>query len=324
VSPLLLLVAVLAFAWSIGAHYTGACMGMPFASGSVRLWPALVMMAVLAMMGATVASHGVERTVGLDLVAARHVTVGAGLIIILVGFLLTTVYTTLRVPTSTIQILVFSLAGVALGARIQVDWATVARLAVIWVLAPPVASGLGYAFTKGLDRLGVGRPRPGGPGAGTRPGVWPLLLVAVGALASFTMGANDVSNATGVLVMTRSFNVWMAGFLGGIGLVVGVLTWGKPLLKTVAFDIVHVDLAMATAAQFVQALVVLMAVSLGLFTSMNQALVGAMTGAGLARGEGKVEWGTVKNIVKGWLIGAPSGLVLGFLAARLLAPWVPL
>ncbi len=62
------------------------------------------------------------------------------------------------------------------------------------------------------------------------------------------------------------------------------MTWGKPLLRRVAFEIVDVDRAMATAAQLVQAAVVLVAVAFGFFTSMNQALVGAMAGAGFARG----------------------------------------
>jgi PiT family inorganic phosphate transporter len=316
----------LAFAWSIGAHYTGACMGMSYGSGSIRLWPALAIMAVLALAGAAVASHRVELTVGLHIIDARQVTLVGAIVILVVAFALTTVYTAARLPTSTIQILVFSVAGMALGGGIAIYWGTILRLAVIWVIAPPVAMGLGYLFTRALDR--IVRERPRGPGGGTGQGsvglglgIWPSLLVLMGAAASFTMGGNDVSNATGMLVMTGSFNVWAAGLMGGAGLFIGVLTWGRPLLKTVAFDIVHVDLPMATAAQLVQAVVVFSAVLFGFFTSMNQALVGAMTGAGLARGQASVQWGTVNNIVKGWLVGPPSGLALGFLCAHLAAVW---
>ena len=79
----------------------------------------------------------------------------------------------------------------------------------------------------------------------------------VGALASFTMGSNDVANATGSLVGTGTFSPLTAGLLGGLGLAVGVLPWGRPLLQKVAFDIVTVDRPMATAAQLVQATVVL-------------------------------------------------------------------
>ena len=50
---------------------------------------------------------------------------------------------------------------------------------------------------------------------------------------------------------------------------------------------------MATAAQLVQAAVVLAAVAFGFFTSMNQALVGAMAGAGFARGRETVHLATL-------------------------------
>ncbi len=77
------------------------------------------------------------------------------------------------------------------------------------------------------------------------------------------MGANDVSNATGVFLSTVLWGSLAAGLIGGAGLALGVLICGKPLLERVAFDMVRMDLPMATAAQLVQALVVLTAVSLG-------------------------------------------------------------
>jgi phosphate/sulfate permease len=95
-------------------------------------------------------------------------------------------------------------------------------------------------------------------------------------LASFTMGANDVSNASAALVATRTTGPLLAGVIGGVGLAVGVLVFGGPLLKRVAFDIVKVDASMAVAAQLVQVAVVMTAASGGYFTSMNQALVAAI------------------------------------------------
>jgi PiT family inorganic phosphate transporter len=106
--------------------------------------------------------------------------------------------------------------------------------------------------------------------------------------------------------------------LGGIGLAVGVLTYGRPLLSRVAFEIVHVDRTMATAAQAVQGGVVLVTVAFGLFTSMNQALVGSMAGAGLARGRQTVDAVTLVAILRGWLLGPAAGLAVAFLVAHLL------
>lgn len=69
---------------------------------------------------------------------------------------------------------------------------------------------------------------------------------------------------------------------------------------------------MASAAQLVQAVVVLSAVVFGFFTSMNQALVGAMAGAGIARGRHSVHASTLMGILRAWVIGPGAGFVLAY------------
>ena len=365
--PALLFVVVVAFAWNLGVHYTGAVMGMPYAARAIALWPALALIAALTVLGATFASGGVEETVGRHIIAERLVTVPDAIAIVLAAGALTMLYNYLRIPTSTIQILVACIVGVGSAGGIPIEWRTIGTLAVIWVAAPFVACGLGFAFTRLLDlvippeaaraevqaqlataaaeeRQGV--PDPGiaaraipalalahhlplqvisaAEGAGVsgkprgKPGrttllalrVLPLLLVLVGIFASFVLGANDVSNATGAFILTHQLPLMLAGLIGGLAMAVGTLTWGKRILHTVAFDVVKMDLTMASAAQGVQALVVLIAVTQGYFTSMNQALIGAMAGTGLARGRETVQRQQIVAILRGWLIGPVSGLAL--------------
>jgi PiT family inorganic phosphate transporter len=294
-----------AFAWSMGAHYTGACMGMPHAAGSVKASAALWLMAPLTLLGAAFLSGKVLVNVGHNILAGGALATGPALAAIAAAFLLTALFNKLLIPTSTIQILVFSLIGAGLAAGAGVRWDTVGRLAVLWALAPVAACGLGWLFTRLFDAL------PGFAASGAA-GAIGKALVLVGAAASLTMGANDVSNATAVFVSTGFTGPFAAGVVGGLGLALGVLTWGRPLLKRVAFDIVKLDLSMATAAQLVQALVVLSAVFFGYFTSMNQALVGALAGAGLARGRRTIDAKVVKGILRGWAVGPAAGLALGF------------
>lgn len=308
--PDIVLVAVaLAFAWSMGAHYTGACMGMPYATHSIRLRPALALMAALTLLGAAFLSHRVLANIGHNILARGSIGDVPAIIIIAAAFLLTTLFTQRRIPTSTIQILVFCVIGVGAALGLAIRWRTIWHLAVLWVLAPIIACALGFLFTKLFDRM----PAFAASGAAGTIG---RALVAVGAAASLTMGANDVSNATAVFLTTGFSGPFLAGLIGGIGLAVGVLTWGRPLLERVAFDVVKMDMAMATAAQLVQALVVLSAVFFGYFTSMNQALIGAMAGAGLARGRETIDRKVVLAILRGWIIGPGAGAALGYVAAR--------
>jgi PiT family inorganic phosphate transporter len=324
--PVVLGLLAVAFAYSIGAHYTGACMGMPVALHALSGRSALLIMAPLALLGAALASHGVERTVGRHLLSGPGLSVTGLVVVVGTAFLLTSLFNRWRLPTSTIQILVFTMAGAGLGAGVGVHWPTVETLLVIWAAAPVVALASGYLLTRVLDRvpgmLPAEQPARPGPGDGAAPaGSRPLAaaLVAVGALASFTMGGNDVANATGALVGSHTLGPYTAGLLGGAGLAAGVLLWGRPLLQRVAFDVVTVDRPMATAAQLVQAAVVLAAVGFGFFTSMNQALVGAMAGAGAARGRRTVHGRVVRGILGGWLVGPAAGLALGYAFTRLAA-----
>ncbi len=302
----LLLVAI-AFAWSIGAHYTGACMGMAYAAKAVRLRTALLLMVPATFAGAALASGAVEATVGGQLLAGGPVAVPLAVTIVAGALILTTLYNSLKLPTSTIQILVFSVAGAGLAAGVPVRWDTIGRLLGVWVVVPPAALALGYVVTR------LTQPRTETTTASSATfAVLGTVLVTAGVGVSFVMGANDVSNASGAILMTGLLSPLVAAMLGGAGLVLGILTWGRPLLVRVAFETVSLDRRTSAIAQFVQGALVLSAVVTGYFTSLNQALVGAMAGTGLARGRQTVNTAVVRGIVIGWAVGPGSGLAVAY------------
>src|SRR4051812_6066772 len=188
-------------------------MGMPHALRAIGAWPALLLMAPLAFLGATFASHAVERRGGSGVAAGALSGGGQGVVIggAVAG---TTFFNRFRMPTSTIQILVFSIIGVSLATGVGVNWGAIGHLVVVWALAPIAAILLGYLLTLGLDRLRLG----------ARIGA---VLVAMGAVAAFAMGANDVSNASGALVGTGTFSPLEAGAGGGAALPPRVLSGGE-------------------------------------------------------------------------------------------------
>lgn len=310
ITSLALVALALAFAWSMGAHYTGACMGMPYAMGALSRRAALGLMAVLVFLGASLFSHATLERIGTGIIGAELHKLDAALVLA-VAFGLTTLFTGLRIPTSTIQIFVAALVGAGLALGLAVAWGHVLGLIMLWVAAPGIGFALGWGGTYLLDRVWRVAPRFGDPARLGRG-----LLALGGMAASLAMGANDVANATSVFRTTGFGSVWLAAMLGGAGLALGAVTWGRPLLERVAFKVVTMDLPMAIAAKFAQALIVLVAVSFGAFTSMNQALIGAMAGAGTARG-GVIDRAALVGILRGWVIGPVAGLALGFALVRL-------
>src|SRR5512147_1433 len=150
-SSIILFIVVVAFAWNLGVHYTGAVMGMPFAARSIAEWPALALIGICTILGATFASGRVETTVGQHIINDQYVHVPDAIVIVLAAGSLTMLYNYWKVPTSTIQILVFCIVGTGLAGGIPIHWDTIGKLAIVWVLAPIVAFALGFVFTRLLD-----------------------------------------------------------------------------------------------------------------------------------------------------------------------------
>src|SRR4051812_3039734 len=146
-ATVLLVGLAFAFAWSIGSHYTGACMGMPYALGAVSARTALLLMAPLALAGAALASGKVATTVGTKLIDAKPTVLGE-VVIVGVAFGVPALSTLVRTPPPTIQILVGWVVGVAAAASVGVHGHTIGVLAAIGVAAPPIAAVVGFVAGK--------------------------------------------------------------------------------------------------------------------------------------------------------------------------------
>ncbi len=199
----------------------------------------------------------------------------------------------------------FAVIGARLAQGLTIRWSPALSLAVLWVSAPLITFIEGYILTKCLDLV----PQFVDSGS-TR--VIRRSLVLIGGAASLVMGENYVSNATAAFLTTGIPGDLLTGTLGGIGIASGVLTWSSPLLERIAFDVVKVDMAMATDSQLVQGLVVPATVLAGYFTSMNQALIGAMAGAGFARGRETLDQRVAGAVPRGWVVGPLAGMILEF------------
>lgn len=306
--------AGLFFGWTIGSHYTGAVMGTAFGAKLITPGRATVLIALCALLGATFASHNVVKTVGTGVIAAKDMTPFGAMIMMLTAALVTAANTWLRLPVSTSQLAIFSVVGAALAMKVQIIWyPTIVALAITWVATP--ISGLiwGFVLTKIVKRFlekGTDRVKKA---AG-------YLLILVCCYAAFTLGANNTGNAVGVFYGTGAIKSQMvAGFIGGIVVGIGALTWGRPLLEKVGLHIVQLDLNSAIGAQLAQAITAHTAAYLGYPTSMNQAIVGGIAGAGLARGIQYVRGKAIAEIVVSWVLTPIVAATVAFCLYSLLA-----
>lgn len=154
--------------------------------------------------------------------------------------------------------------------------------------------------------------------------VFVLLQIVSACFVAFAHGANDVANAIGplsaVIHTLQTGAVYAkaevpAGILalGGVGIVVGLATWGWRVIQTIGKRITELTPSRGFAAEFGAATTIVVASKLGLPISTTHTLVGAVLGVGLARGIGALNLNTLRDIIASWLITIPAGAGLAII-----------
>jgi len=141
---------------------------------------------------------------------------------------------------------------------------------------------------------------------GERVLVWFVIVASV--YSSFTLGTNDVSNAASFLVTLNQLPVRLAGLYGGAFMALGVLTWGQRLLERISRDILKFDVPLAATSQLAQAISLTVINGVGYNASINQSIVGGLTGSSLAIDRNKLNWKVILNNVLNWTTSPVLGL----------------
>ncbi|HXK55726.1 MAG: inorganic phosphate transporter [Gammaproteobacteria bacterium] len=148
------------------------------------------------------------------------------------------------------------------------------------------------------------------------------MMIFTGAAMAFAHGSNDVANGIGpmaaVINLINSGGVvaakspvapWML-FLGGVGIVIGLATYGYKVMQTIGTKITELTPTRGYAATLAAASVVVLASGLGLPVSTTHIAVGAVMGVGIARGIGAIDMKVIGGIVLSWFITVPIGAIL--------------
>jgi phosphate/sulfate permease len=302
------------FGWTIGSHYTGATMGMAYGSGVIKSpLVATILIAFFLLLGATFESHNVVTTVGTGIIRGEDMTPLGAMVMMLTAALVTAANTWMKWPVSTSQLACFSVVGAALAMGAPVFWkTTIVFLCITWVGTPIMAAVLGFIFTHLTDWLRKGKSERGDKILG-------YALIVGCCYAAYTLGCNNTGNAVGVFFGLGLTTPMKAGFIGGIAMAIGALTWGRPILEKVGKGIVQLDLSMGVGAKLAQSMTAHTSAALGYPTSMNQALIGGVGGAGAARGLKTVDMAAMKEIVISWFLTPVVAGIVSFILYSVLS-----
>ncbi len=156
--------------------------------------------------------------------------------------------------------------------------------------------------------------------------VFGWLQITTAIFVAFAHGANDVANAVGPLaavvnIVTSGLTelpdqvpvpLWVLG-LGGVGIVIGLATWGYKVIATIGKQITEMTPSRGFSAEFGAATTVLIASRMGLPISTTHTLVGSVIGVGLAQGMAALNLGVIGKIVNSWLATIPAAAIIAMI-----------
>jgi len=133
---------------------------------------------------------------------------------------------------------------------------------------------------------------------------------------AFAHGSNDVANAVGPLaaalkvmgVIGSEIPLWIL-VVGGLGMVIGMATWGYKVVETIGSKITELTPTRGFSAEFATASVVLLHSYSSLPISTTHTLVGSVIGVGLADGIAAVDLRVIWKIISSWIATVPIAVL---------------
>ena len=152
----------------------------------------------------------------------------------------------------------------------------------------------------------------------------PMIVFTACAMA-FAHGSNDVANGVGPLAAVYglihsggevtqklAMPLWILA-LGGGGIVLGLVTYGYRVMRTIGTKITALTPTSGFCATVAAALTVVIASRTAMPVSTTHIAVGAVMGVGMARGIAAIDLRVIGSIFVSWIVTLPAGGILAAL-----------
>jgi len=278
--------------WSLGANDGANVFGSAVVSRMLKFWTAAVLVSIFILLGALLeGGSGIETLKGLT-----RLNVEQAVVCSLAAAFTVTIMTVLGLPVSTSQAVVGAILGMGFLNR-QLHLAGIEKVFVCWLGTPLGGAVTAVIFYKVLGRL-YNRLNLN---LFESDRILRLSLIGAGIYGAYALGANNVANVTAVFVGAGTLRESSAALIGGLSIGLGVLTFSRPVMKTIGREIVRLDAFSALIVVLAEAVTVHFYAFVGVPVSTSQALVGGVMGVGILRGIRTVKKRTLVNIFVGWI-----------------------
>ncbi len=306
----LLLITGFYVGWNIGANDKANCIGTSVGSGLIPYRKATILVAFFILIGGLLQGHEVMETMGSGIISGK-LPLEAILIAMVTSGFFVTLATFYGVPVSTSQAIVGGIIGVGLSTGIKINFQVIITIVKAWAISPFLTAIIAFTIYH-LSAFALRKVRR----VSLMDRMLSYSVILSGGYLAFSLGANHVGTATGLLLSTQ-INPLFLILLGGVAIAVGTMTYGKKVTQAVGGGITPLDPAGAFSAQLSAAIAVHLFSFLGIPVSTSHAVVGAVVGVGLVKGAKTVSKGKITEIVIGWVASPSLAGIFSFLLFRL-------
>lgn len=294
-------------AWAVGANDSAKAVGTAVGSGVIGFKQSVLLIGVFTTLGTVIGHSAVSETItGL----AGGMSPSQITLVLFSAASAVTIASLWGRPISTTQSIIGALIGSSLALELPVDWVTIARIVSAWILSPVLAALLSIAIyrlykpflarIKGLKNLELTQK-------------WLVFLAS--AYSAFNLGTNELGNVIG---LSQSASLSGSNIFIALAMTFGTLTFSRKVIMTIGKDISPLGPTSAFSSQFGAAIAVSSANLLGLPVSSGQAIVGAISGLGIYKGE-RVNKKLLLDIAKSWIKAPLFAGLLAFFIIKLLS-----
>lgn len=317
------------FDFTNGFHDTANAMATPIATGALKPKVAVLLAAVLNLVGAFLSTE-VAKTISGGIINEGDIAssilpavIFAGLIGAITWNMITWL---LGLPSSSSHALFGGLIGatiVGVGAT-AVNFSVVVSKVILPAVIAPLTAGiiaftatkLAYAITRRYDSKPDGRD-------GFRVG-----QIFTSSLVALAHGTNDAQKTMGVITLllitvglqtSSEPQLWVI-VACAVTIALGTYMGGWRIIRTLGKGLTDVKPAQGFAAESSTASTILASSALGFALSTTQVASGSVIGSGLGRRGSQVRWRTAGRIMVGWILTLPAAGAVGAFAS-LLVVW---
>ncbi len=318
--------------WSLGANNAVTLFGTAVSSKMVRFRVAALVAGACVIAGSVLSGAGTTNTLtdlgGINAIAGSFTAALA------VGLAVTWM-TRVKIPVSATQAVVGAIIAWNLFTGSPTDMLSLSRIVGSWLVSPLIAGVFSFLIFKALKRTVLKwKIHMLLLDSYTRVG-----LIIVGALVSYSMGANNIANVMGMFVqaapvrgvvladMIHVSGAQLLFLLGGAAIAVGIYTYGHKVMKTVGSDLFKISPITGFAVVLSEFVVLFLFTSQSLETlllelslpsiplvplSATQVFIGAVIGVGLAKDPQSVDFRVLGKICIGWIVAPLTAGILAF------------